>query len=84
VNYFVYAIQSQTGGKIYIGQTDNLTKRIAQHNDPECKLGVYTKKNKGPWKLVYNEKLKTRKDAIKRERQLKSARGREFIHKIVD
>lgn len=33
----------------------------------------------GEWALVYSEEVETRSEALKRERQLKSARGRVFI-----
>ena len=81
--FYTYIIQSKSTGKIYTGQTCDLVKRLRQHNDPDCKIGVYTKKNKGPWKLFYYEKFNTRSDAIKREKQLKSGKGREFIKKVV-
>ena len=77
---FVYILQSESTGKIYIGQTENLDKRLRQHNDPECKLTLYTKRNKGPWTLLHSEEYPTRRDAMRREKQLKSGQGREWIH----
>lgn len=78
--FLVYVIQSESSGKIYIGQTNDLASRIRRHNQElPSKKGSYTKLNKGSWKLIYSENCKTREDAIKREKQLKSAKGREFI-----
>ena len=77
--FYVYVLRSTTTGKIYIGQTDNLTKRVYQHNDPNCYLGLYTKYNNGPWFLVYSEVYQSRTEALKREKQLKTSRGRAFI-----
>lgn len=74
----VYVIKNEFG-KIYIGQTGNFEKRIQQHNDPKFDRRSYTKINKGEWILVYSEDFKTRKEAMKREKQLKSSRGRNFI-----
>jgi putative endonuclease len=82
--FSVYVIKSQLTCKIYIGQTNNLHKRIIQHNDPNCHLSLYTKYNKGPWKLVYNESFSSRKEAMIRERQLKSSRGRSFIKQQIN
>ena len=78
--YYVYVVRSESTGKIYVGQTNNIEKRLQRHNKIlKVKKTNYTYKNKGPWALVYEEKLFDRKTALKREKQLKSARGREFI-----
>jgi len=42
----------------------------------------YTKKYR-PWKVVYTEELNTKTEAMKREKQLKSAKGREFIWNLI-
>jgi len=39
----------------------------------------YTYKQKGPWQLIHKEKYSTRGEAMKREKFLKSGRGREWI-----
>ncbi|MDD3532027.1 MAG: GIY-YIG nuclease family protein [Candidatus Shapirobacteria bacterium] len=82
--YYAYVIKSQFSGKIYIGQTNNLKKRLKRHNKIiSSKKTSYTYKNKGPWALVYKEKFPNRKDAIRREKQLKTAQGRKFIKKLI-
>ena len=82
--FTVYAIASETTGKIYIGQTIDLAVRLKQHNsEGSGHLGQFTKQNKGPWRLVHKEEFETRTNAIKREKQLKSFRGREFIKKLI-
>lgn len=79
--FFVYAIYNHTANKLYIGQTSNLKKRISSHNS---KYGNhFTAKFKGEWVLIYNESLPTRSEAIKREKQLKTSRGREYITKYI-
>ena len=75
--FTVYAIYNQKHGKIYIGQTDNLTIRLELHNKKVLK--GYTSRFDGEWKVIYSEVVKTRQEALKREKQLKSYRGREFI-----
>ncbi|HAI74176.1 MAG TPA: endonuclease [Candidatus Moranbacteria bacterium] len=72
--FFVYIIENNNG-KLYIGQTYNLEKRILGHNE----LGKgYTSKFR-PWKLVYSEKFDSRKEAMEREKYLKTGVGREWI-----
>ena len=83
--FTVYVLQSESTGKIYIGQTANLTKRLERHNkellyNPKG----YTAKNKGPWKVKYQETAETREDAIKKEKYLKSHSGRNYIKSIIN
>ncbi|NDV63625.1 GIY-YIG nuclease family protein [Puniceicoccales bacterium CK1056] len=70
--YFVYVLENQKG-RLYIGQTDNLERRLSQHNSPEGKnhLGKYTHKN-GPWHLLGFEEFPSRSMAMIREGELKS------------
>ncbi|MDP2860673.1 MAG: GIY-YIG nuclease family protein [bacterium] len=81
--FYVYALRSETTGKIYIGYTKNLETRLKRHNQElPSKKGSYTKLNKGPWKVAYKEQLYTKEEALKREKQLKTAKGREFVKSL--
>ncbi|OGI66161.1 hypothetical protein A3A95_00395 [Candidatus Nomurabacteria bacterium RIFCSPLOWO2_01_FULL_39_18] len=82
--FTVYAIYSQTSDKIYIGQTIDIDSRLKQHNsNGGDHLGKFTLQNRGPWALIHKEAFPTRTEAIKRERQLKSFRGREFVKNLI-
>ena len=77
----VYAIYNLHVNKIYIGQTGNITKRLEEHN---TKRGNhFTAKFQGEWILIYQESLPTRSEALQREKQLKSSRGRVFIKQFI-
>ena len=65
--YYVYVLKSQKWNKPYVGVTSDLKKRFRQHNSQEN----YSTKYGIPWKLVYYEAYLDKKDAIKREAQLK-------------
>jgi len=75
--FFTYILYSERFGKIYIGFTSDLENRLASHNDVRNK--GWTKKFQ-PWTMVYFEGFEKKSDAMKREKQLKSANGRAFIH----
>ena len=77
--YFVYVIRSESTGTIYTGQTSNLLKRLAEHNDPTSYSSRFTKRVPGSWVLVYQEECATRSDAFRRERWFKTGRGRDFL-----
>ena len=80
--FSVYAIYNRKHSKVYIGQCSDLTERLGLHNDHAFK-NSYTAKIDGYWELIYKEDLGSRKDALIREKQLKSYRGREFIKKHI-
>jgi putative endonuclease len=81
MKYFVYALYSQRCDKIYIGQTSDISKRLSYHNFET--VNSWTSRYR-PWELIYSEPCDTRADAMKREKQLKTAKGRQFIWKMVE
>jgi putative endonuclease len=80
--YFVYSIYNRKNNKIYIGQTDNLEERLRLHNNKTFK-NSYTSRFDGGWSLIYKEEANNRLEALKREKQLKSFKGREFVKKHI-
>jgi putative endonuclease len=78
--YQVYVLYSENYQKIYIGMTSNLEARLKSHNE----LGTkgWTIKYR-LWVIIYTEEMKTKQEALVRERQLKSAKGREFIWSLI-
>ncbi len=75
--FYVYAIYNREAGKVYIGQTWDVTKRIQEHNSHTFKN--YTSRFPGLWELIYTESVATRSEALTREKQLKSGNERLFI-----
>lgn len=80
--YFVYALYNKQFDKIYIGQTENLTERLKLHKEKKFK-NSFTARFEGEWILIYNEQTENRQQALTREKQLKSFRGREFVRKNI-
>lgn len=78
--FYVYVLTNERK-KIYIGHTSNLEERLKHHNGAlKNKQTSFTWKNKaGLWQVIYQESFITRGEAMKREKQLKSSRGRDFI-----
>jgi putative endonuclease len=79
--YTVYALYSPTYNKIYIGFTSNIEERLKSHNSLATK--GYTVRYR-PWILVYSETHESKAGAMSREKQLKTAKGREFIWEIIN
>lgn len=70
--FHVYVLRSESTGGLYIGQTSDLVRRVAQHNDPSDHLTLHTKRRKGPWMLIHSEVFENRSEAMRREHALKS------------
>ena len=69
--YYVYMLKSLGKKSVtYVGYTNNLIKRINLHN--KSKGAKFTRGRK--WKLIYKEKLNSKKEAISREYYIKNNR----------
>ena len=73
--YYVYVLQSLSYNNHYIGSTENIEKRLDEHNTGKCR---YTS-GRMPWQLVYKEEYNSRGEAMKREKFLKSGQGRKLL-----
>ena len=67
--YFVYILRTSSN-TLYIGQTNDLEKRIKEHKDKSPKSAKYIRYFPS-FELAYHEKHPTRSAAMKRENQLK-------------
>ena len=65
--FTIYALRSGKDGRIYVGMTENLQRRLAEHN----KGFVESTKSRSPFELIYYEAYKAEGDARKRESSLK-------------
>ncbi len=67
--YYFYIVRC-SDGTLYSGQTNNLSRRIKEHNSVNSKSARYTKTRR-PVKLIYFEKFKTIQESMRREREVK-------------
>lgn len=70
--YYVYILQNKSKNFIYIGYSEDLRKRVKEHNDGKSK----STKHYIPLELIHYESYKNSKDAKRRELYLKTNRGR--------
>ena len=69
--YFVYILEC-ADNSLYVGCTNNLEKRLKQHND--SKWGAHYTKIRRPVTLKYSEIFSTLKEARQREAEIKGWR----------
>ncbi len=75
IKYYVYILKSLKDDTLYIGLTNNLKRRLQQHNNGTN----FSTKHKIPLILIYKEIACSLVEARKREKYFKSGCGREFI-----
>ena len=80
IMFTVYVLYSKVYNKIYVGYTSDLEKRLLSHNELATK--GWTIKFR-PWILLHKELFELKSDAMKREKQLKTAAGRDWIWQLV-
>ena len=78
--YTVYILYSAKIDKFYVGYTNDIQRRMAEHNR---KKGKYTD-NGIPWKIVYTEAFENKKEAMNREAFIKSRKSRKFILELIN
>jgi len=78
--YYVYVLESQKTKQLYKGFSKDVNKRLEQHN-----TGITESTKRGiPWKLIYCEVFVNKKDALKREKFLKTGWGRNFLQDVLE
>jgi len=77
---YVYILQSKRNNVYYIGSTNNLERRIKEHNTGQVK---YTK-NMIPWELKFFKEYDSLTEARKIEYKLKKLKRKDIIKKIIE
>lgn len=75
---YVYCIKSMKKKYRYVGITNNLERRLGQHNQG---YNIITKPY-APFEIILKEQYADYKEARKREKFLKSGAGRKFLNSL--
>jgi putative endonuclease len=73
--YFTYILKSQKDGRYYFGHTNDIEKRLNEHNRGKVK----STKGRTPFVLYYCEQFETKSLAFQREMFFKSLDGRNWL-----
>ena len=73
--YYTYVLQSDRDGEWYTGARGNLRTRVADH----VKGRVHSTCYRRPLRLIYYEACLGEEDAMRRERYLKTGRGKKYL-----
>jgi len=76
---FLYILQSEATNSFYIGSTPLLERRLSEHLRGHC----LATRNRGPWKLVYQERFDTLLEARRRELEIKRWKSANLIRALL-
>jgi putative endonuclease len=77
--FYVYIIYSRKLDKYYVGHTEDIAKRLEQHNSG---ISTFTAKS-SDWEIVYQEVFETREGARLREKAIKAKKSRKYIEWLI-
>lgn len=77
--HYVYTLESLKYGKLYIGYTDDLRKRLNEHNHGR----VFSTKPYIPWRVIHYESYLNIQDAKRREKYLKTSQGSRLLKRML-
>ena len=78
-SWYVYALYSVCYNRVYVGMSQNPENRLKEHNAGR----TASTKTYRPWVKVYQESVGEIAHARKREKQLKTGSGKEFIRSVI-
>lgn len=78
--YYIYVLQNLSKNFIYVGFTENLSHRLKEHNLKK----VTSTKDFAPLKLIHYEAYRNKKDATRREKYLKTTKGRTTLRTMLN
>ena len=77
--FYAYVLHSEKDNKFYTGFTNNIRRRIEEHQTGK----VESTKNRRPLKLIYYEAHYSKADAQRRERYFKTTKGKATLKQML-
>ena len=77
--HYVYVLESEKNGALYVGCTEDLKRRLKEHNrEMNFPTKPYT-----PWRVIHCEAYLNEKDARRREKYLKINQGARLLKRML-
>ena len=77
--FYIYIIESAKTGRYYAGSCGNIGVRLKDHNNNR----VTSTKNSGPHILIHKEEFASKREALIREKQIKSYKGGRAFKRLI-
>jgi len=75
----LYILQSESTRRFYVGSTDDLVRRLSEHQ----RAHTPSTRGRGPWKLIYQEHFKSLAEARRRELEIKRWKSAKLIQALI-
>ena len=75
--FYVYILKSEKDNSLYIGKTNNVARRLAEHNYGH----TLATKSKRPYLLLETFECRSQQEAIKMEKEYKKGYKREEVRR---
>ncbi|HHB78907.1 MAG TPA: GIY-YIG nuclease family protein [Saprospiraceae bacterium] len=79
MSYYVYALKSKQRNYIYVGMTNDVARRLLEHNKGYNR----TTKPYRPFTLIYSKELPSRPEARLHEKYMKSTQGKRYLRRKI-
>ena len=79
MKFFLYILQSKKNRKYYVGHTNDLERRIVEHNSGQTK----STKTGIPWEVIYTKEYDSNIEANRAELEIKKKKSRKYIEKLI-
>jgi putative endonuclease len=73
--YYIYVLRSSKDNNFYVGFTEDLKSRFKEHSSGN----VISTRERRPLEIIYSEACLSKKDALHREKYLKTYHGKLFL-----
>jgi putative endonuclease len=77
--FYIYILKSKIDQRLYTGYTSDLRRRLKEHISGT----VQSTQNRRPLELIYYEAYKNKQSALKREKYLKTTKGKNELRKQI-
>jgi len=77
--FYVYILKSLKDGRNYVGYTNDLKRRVSEHNSGKVRVT----RNRRPFRPIYYEAYCNQQDATEREKYFKTGWGRSHLKKVL-
>ena len=75
----VYILKNSISGRHYIGSTNDIERRLSEHNRGQTK----STRQEGVWEVIYTEEFENALEAKQREKLIKSYKGGNAFKKLI-
>ncbi|MBU1100699.1 MAG: GIY-YIG nuclease family protein [Bacteroidetes bacterium] len=79
MKFTLYILKSKSTNKFYVGHTNNMERRVFEHNSGQTK----STKPGIPWELVYTKEFQTNIEANRAELDIKKKKSRKYIEQLI-